>query len=542
MNQETRTCQNCKNQFSIEPEDFLFYEKVKVPPPTWCPECRSLRRVLWRNEAMLYKRPDSRTGKIIFSMFPASSPLKVWEESDWQSDIWEAGEYGRDYEWGKPLLEQFFELMRDIPWPSRSISVGVVGSDYSNNASYIKNCYLVFGTGESEDCYCSDNLVKAKNAFDSAYCGNVELTYETFNSNHCYRAFFSLDCEDCTDIMFCFNCVGSSHCFGCTGLRNKSYYIFNQPYSKEEYQKYLDGLNLGSFKSIEELKKKTKDLWLKQPVKFMHGRHNTNVSGEYIYNSRNVKNCWQVVNGDGLKYCQGLFTGSPRDSYDSFRLFYNNELVYESVVCGHDISKLKFCFECHPACRDLQYCIWCMSCSHLFACIGLRNKHHCILNKQYTKEQYEALLPRIIQHMSDMPYQDRKGRTYTYGEFFPPELSPFAYNETIAQEYFPLTKQQAIEQGYSWKDPEERNYTIDIKSQALPDNIKDVPDDIIGKVIECGHKGTCNEQCTEAFKIIEPELAFYRRMNLPLPRLCPNCRHYQRLKQRNPLKLWKRQC
>jgi hypothetical protein len=31
-------------------------------------------------------------------------------------------------------------------------------------------------------------------------------------------------------------------------------------------------------------------------------------------------------------------------------------------------------------------------------------------------------------------------------------------------------------------------------------------------------------------------------MNVPLPRLCPNCRHYQRLKQRNPLKLWHRKC
>ncbi|MDD5750486.1 MAG: hypothetical protein PHU56_02450, partial [Candidatus Pacebacteria bacterium] len=135
------------------------------------------------------------------------------------------------------------------------------------------------------------------------------------------------------------------------------------------------------------------------------------------------------------------------------------------------------------------------------------------------------------------------GRTYTYGEFFPPELSPFAYNETIAQEYFPLTKQQAIEQGYSWRDEEPRNYTIDIKAEDLPDNIKDVKDeDILNKVIECLHQGQCNEQCTQAFRIIPQELSFYKRMNLPLPRLCPNCRHYQRLKQRNPLKLWKRQC
>ena len=35
MNQETKTCQNCKAQFIIEPDDFTFYEKINVPPPTW---------------------------------------------------------------------------------------------------------------------------------------------------------------------------------------------------------------------------------------------------------------------------------------------------------------------------------------------------------------------------------------------------------------------------------------------------------------------------------------------------------------------------
>ena len=190
----------------------------------------------------------------------------------------------------------------------------------------------------------------------------------------------------------------------------------------------------------------------------------------------------------------------------------------------------------------------CHNSNNLFACIGLRNKSYCILNKQYIKEEYERLVPRIIEHMNSMPYIDQKGRVYKYGEFFPPELSPFAYNETIAQEYFPLTKEQAQEQGYSWKDPEPRNYEIQIKNNQIPDHIKDVGDDIINKVIECAHNiGTsdvpkCNEQCTEAFKIISQELAFYRKMSIPLPRLCPNCRHYQRIKQRNPLKLWHRKC
>ncbi len=180
------------------------------------------------------------------------------------------------------------------------------------------------------------------------------------------------------------------------------------------------------------------------------------------------------------------------------------------------------------------------------------------------------LVARIMKHMDEMPYVDKKGRIYKYGEFFPPELSPFSYNETVAQEYFPLTKDQAISQGYRWKEKEERNIQITMTNDQLPDHIKDVPDSIVNEIIQCSHaiitptdtditrtdagnsqllsvsgqklSVSCNEQCTTAFKIIQSELDFYRKMNLPLPRLCPNCRHYQRIKQRNPLKLWKRKC
>jgi hypothetical protein len=69
-----------------------------------------------------------------------------------------------------------------------------------------------------------------------------------------------------------------------------------------------------------------------------------------------------------------------------------------------------------------------------------------------------------------------------------------------------------------------------------------VDDSILQETIGCQHEGKCTHQCTTAFKIIGEELSFYRRMNLPLPRLCPNCRHYERLAQRNPLRLWHRGC
>ena len=152
------------------------------------------------------------------------------------------------------------------------------------------------------------------------------------------------------------------------------------------------------------------------------------------------------------------------------------------------------------------------------------------------------MMPKIIKHMNDMPYVDKKGRTYVYGDFYPSEIAQFDYNETSAQEFFPLVKAEAEVQGYSWKEEKGKNYKITVKSKDLPDSILDVNEDIVSQIIECEHKGKCNEQCATAFRIIPQELQFYKAQNLPLPRLCPNCRHYERTKNRNPVKLWQRKC
>lgn len=52
---EQRTCQNCKSSFTIDPEDFAFYERIEVPPPTFRVECQEERRIAYRNERALYK-------------------------------------------------------------------------------------------------------------------------------------------------------------------------------------------------------------------------------------------------------------------------------------------------------------------------------------------------------------------------------------------------------------------------------------------------------------------------------------------------------
>jgi hypothetical protein len=172
----------------------------------------------------------------------------------------------------------------------------------------------------------------------------------------------------------------------------------------------------------------------------------------------------------------------------------------------------------------------------------LRNKNYCIFNKQYSKEEYKELVPRLIKNMNETPYKDKVGRVYEYGDYFPADLSPFGYNETVAQELFPLTKKEAESKGYLWREKISKEYVSDLKANDLPDSLNEIGEEITKKVISCQHEGNCTHQCTKAYKITETELNFYKKMSIPIPRLCYNCRYCERIAKRNPVKLWKRVC
>jgi hypothetical protein len=287
MNSEQKICQNCKTQFTIEPEDFEFYEKMKVPPPTWCWLCRAQRRLLFRNERYLYKRKSDFSGKEIFSMYAPEVPNKVYENSIWYSDQWDPMKYGHEIDFSRPFLEQVRELLNEVPLVARAI-INDVNSDYVNNATGPKNSYLIFNTTFAEDCLYSNGIDYSKDCVDNSHITKCELCYFGFWLVRCHKAFYSSKCEDSTDIYFCKNLRGCSNCFGCVNLRNKSYYIFNERYSKEEYLEKIKSFDLGSDQFVRELKKKAWDFWNQYPGNYLDGTQNTNVTGNYIYNSKNV--------------------------------------------------------------------------------------------------------------------------------------------------------------------------------------------------------------------------------------------------------------
>ncbi|HLP86889.1 MAG TPA: hypothetical protein VK153_03400 [Candidatus Paceibacterota bacterium] len=542
MESETKTCQNCKNSFVIEPDDFSFYEKIKVPPPTFCPECRLQRRFAWRNECIFYKTKCGLCKKNTITNNPPLSNFPIYCSECWHGDKWEARDYGKDYDFSKPFFLQWKELLERTPninlW-----GIGNLNSEYSNYTGYSKNIYLSNATN-CEDVYYSRLVDRSKNLVDCYYTTGSEFCYENFITKKIYNSSFLNNCSDCVDSYFLFDCKNCSNCFMCSNLRNKNYYIRNKQYTRETYGEELKNYKLSSFKKLEEYKSEFDNLIKEKIHKFANITNSVDVTGDNIINSKNTHDCF-MVEGENLKYCWRCFN-KIKDSYDITGGL-NNELCYESSLAADGGYMTKF-FSHSRGNKNSDLVHLCINCSNIFGCVGLKNKKYYILNKEYSKEEYTELIPKIIKHMNDMPYIDSKGRVYKYGEFFPSELSPFNYNDTVAQEFFPLIKEKVLDEGYKWEEKEQRNYIVDIKSEDIEDDINNIDIGICDKIIECGHldnnkhTDVCKSSCTEAFKITKEEFQFYKRMNLPLPRLCANCRYGERIKQRNPPKLWHRKC
>lgn len=192
-NGETRVCQSCKKDFVIDAQDFAFYEKVNVPPPTWCPLCRAQRRFAFRNERNLYKRKSDFSNKDIFSMYSQESGYKVYEKDVWLSDAWDPMEYGVDVDFSRPFLEQIRDLWKKVPLKNLNVVNGV-GSDYCNHFTNPKNCYLAFNGNDCENVMYSNGLTYTRDSVDVSHMGKSEQCYESFWCTSCSKTFFSSQC------------------------------------------------------------------------------------------------------------------------------------------------------------------------------------------------------------------------------------------------------------------------------------------------------------------------------------------------------------
>ncbi|MFH0818613.1 MAG: zinc-ribbon domain containing protein [Patescibacteria group bacterium] len=521
-------CKNCHKTFKITDTDQVFYDRIDVPTPTLCPDCRAQRRMSHRNEISLYNDECDLCKKKILSTYSGVLPLTVYCSDCFYSDKWpacnasrsdvggDARDYGKEFDFSQPFFEQYKELQYRTPRFNILIE-DCENCDYSNVIGYSKNCYLIAGSINCEDCYYG-NPYNCFSCVDSLILRNSELCYECINSDNLYNCFYCQDCFDSNNSKYCYDCKGCSDCMGCAGLRNKNYCINNKQYSEEEYKIIASKIDFCDPEKVKYLWKNFNEQKLKHARIFMTGIKNEQVSGNYINNSNNAFNCFDVDKLDNCKYINQA--QEVKDSYDLSNNE-NVELCYE-ISGGNRINNCRFGLFIWKS-HNLDYCERCRDSHDLFGCVSMNKQEYCILNKQYSKDEYFKMKRKIINYMQ---------KSGEWGELFSIADSIFAYNETVAQDYFPMKEDSVMQKEWRWYQRENNNQTQ--KYRVLLD-INQVEDDICKQVLSC-------KTCQKNYKIIPQELAFYKKQGLPIPKNCHHCRRYARMQLCTPRAIWKREC
>ncbi|MBP7056900.1 hypothetical protein KBB08_00225 [Candidatus Gracilibacteria bacterium] len=497
------TCTACGQEFIISEREKAFCQEHKICLPTRCPLDRMRQSSAFLSSHYLYESSCDYSHKQLLTFVPPDTGYKVYDIDIWMSDLWDPLAYGQTYDSSRSFFDQFVELQRKVPLPSlECIRSTMENSDYTNGCGYVKNCYLLFGAYEVEDCYFSSFIVSSRDIVDCIYATKCELCYGCSYITNCYNCRFVENSHNCSDSTFLFNCRGLKNCYGCTNLNHKEYYFYNQPLSKQEYQKKVAAIDLGSFEVLEQEKAMFARAKQEAPLSSVQGGSNESSTGNYINNTKNCINCFFSTDIEAVEWGIGLINKAT-DCYMNNSFGNNASQIYYSAGCGENAFNIKFSLNCFSNVRDLEYCMFTgYGSENCFGCTGLRKKQYCILNKQYTREAYFGLVEKI---------KDKMLRDGEYGQFFPQQMSHLYYNHSWAQDLFPRTKTEAQKHGYTWHEETKDTFAHHC---VIPDHINNIEDTILDVSLYCGVSN-------KKFRILKQELAIYRKLHLPLPRKAP---------------------
>lgn len=528
-----QTCSHCATLFEITDEDLDFYEKVSpifagkkyaIAPPKQCPICRRQRKLAWRNEKILYRRNCDLCGASMVSTHAPQHPYPVYCNPCWWSPAFDPLSYGQEFDPNTSFFEQFSKLYEKVPQRAMMNENGVTSEncEYTFDVPFAKNCYMCSGMWKVQDCYYCRYCDQSKFCVD---CEGVtlgsELVYESCDSQKLYGCRYMQNSESCNDCIFGFDLKGCSDCLGCIAQRQQRYRILNEQYSKEEYEEKVKQYHLDTHKGVENFRQTFEAFKSTFPRKCTNMRNCEDCAGDQLFSCRNVIG-YSCTNSENSKWVER--SDAPIWSYDQVQSG-NPQWSLECITIDNGYGNI--CTMYSNQSRFVLYSENCFASDSVFGCVSLRKNKYCILNKQYSKEEYEELAGNVATRMM---------ADGEFGEFFPIELSPYAYNETNAQEFYPLSREEVCAKGWKWS--EQLPFTTGKETllwNSVPERIADVDDTLSDAILACTH-------CKQNYKIVPQELTFYKNMGIPIPQKCPSCRNKERLGRRNPQQLWKREC
>ncbi len=446
------------------------------------------------NQFYIYRDKSALSGKSQLSRYNPAFGYQITTSEEFWSEEVDNTAFGRPYDFMRPFFEQWDELMHRC-YLLPLLNAQIENCEFANGCFNCKSCYLCFDTLESEDCLYCFACQKGLANFDCCHAGECRYCYSCSDVTNCYECQHCRDCYNCSNCFACRDCRSCTDCFGCIGLNNGKYLLFNEQLSKEEYARRLQGFRLEAPDSRAAMLAEAGQIQAARGHATNTCINCENCTGSYLRNSNNLFHCYNTLNS---KDCAFLLGGvQSRDHYSGCA--YNSELGY----CSLNSSSYNCHFSyCASHCNNCWYSYYLFNnCSDCFGCASLKKKNYCILNFQYGKKEYDALLPRIVEHMKS---------TGEWCEWFPVQVSTNTYQESWAHEYLEDIPEEEIHR---------RGYKIGtVTHQAADANAVDVEklpqpiaaEMVLGKSIRCRVSG-------QAFSFQAAELEFYRKYSIPVP-------------------------
>ncbi len=481
-----------------------------------------LRSILaYRNDRRLYRRKCDWSGESIISCYHADTLFPVIKSELWWGDGWEGVEYALSAQPEVSFFEQFAALQRRVPREATTV-VNAENSSYNSHTRDSKNCYLSHLAFRCEDILYSYWSVNCKDNMDCLYAADSTLCCECAYVLNCYNCIQLEEGAGCHDCYFSYQLRGCDHCLFCSNLVSKSYHIENKPCAPAEFEARRAALLDRSAASYASAVTRFVSMRDQSPKRALHALNCEDVSGEHIQNcksclhafdARESRDCFNVTNGGGCDIYHGYSVGFP-----------SCEVAYCSVTIRNS-KEIFFCANCWDS-HALWYCDNCVNCSDCFGCVGLKRKQYCVFNVQYTSEDYHRLFGAWREAMLT------RGE---WGHFFPLQLSPFCYNESVAQDLFSLSREQIATRGCRYREASEL-LEIGEGDRTLQPGVRLSIDSLSGgEILSC-------ERCSQRYRVVKKEVELLRQWGVPPQARCPDCRMLSRLERRPPYQLFSRTC
>src|SRR3989339_541125 len=492
-----RICILTGEKWFMDEREIKIYRSFNVPPLDIAPNTVWKWLAYFDTGYQFWWNKHAETGKPVLSFHHPASGIRVLPDEEWHARDFSTMTY--PYDPSRSFFEQMREFELQVPFlasyhfvpPERSISLVSLGD---------KDSYFVLSCSSIDSFY-------SVGAFQSESSSLVFLGDYIVKSHTIVHSEYVRESHDCMDSAFLFDCRNCKNCFGATNKRNRQYIFFNEQLTKEEYEKRVGAIDLGSRKILNEWTSKFEAFLREQTIWPENFSQNfSNSTGDYLNGATDCQECFYTSEGASGDFRCVFSMGNNHENAYTYAPM-NASRTYQCLVSPKATGS-KFCFRC-PGSEQCEYSIQCSDCRFCFGCIGLKRKSYCLFNKQYSEEEYWPMVDRVKSRMLD---------DGEYGYFFPVTFSGTYVPESGAVVWCGATEEELKQIGGNVFDPNDDGATMktdfdpsSMKSAAeVPDSIDELTDDWIDVPIY-------DPQAKRSFRILKPEAEHYRALRIPPP-------------------------